>query len=202
MATSDIVGVVADDDTVLWSTISSIPDSTSIVIADALTVASASGNNVYTFTSRINKPLRILSMRHIRGGPDSPNANAMTALSHEEFFDIPNKEQNGTPNCFYYNPDLTTGNLYVWPRPNDPDTYFEFTFERMLEDFDASGDNPDFPSEWLECLTYNLAVRVAPAFGKSNMLQALLPMATELYKNVSEWDNEITNISFQPDISR
>ena len=200
MATSDIVGIVADDDTMHWSTISSIPGSTSIVIADATAAASAAGNNVYTFTSRINKPLRILSMRRVTGGPDSPSSVPMVALSHEEYFDLPNKELNGPPTHYYYNPDLTTGKVYLWPRPDDPEMYFEFTYERMLEDFDAAGDNADFPSEWLECLTYNLAVRLAPAFGKSNMLQILIPMAQELTNQVLYFDQEITSVSFQPNL--
>lgn len=201
MATSDIIGVVGDDDTVTWTTISTIHTSTTLTIASGLTSASASGNNVYTFTSRINKPLRILSARRVTGGPDSPSAVPLVMLSHEEYYNIPTKETNGSPTQFYYNPDLTTGQLSLWPRPDDPETYIEFTFERMLEDFDAATDNADFPSEWLECLVYQLAVRLAPQFGKSNMLESIGPMAKDLYDKVSGFDQEPASIKFMPDIS-
>ena len=199
MATSDIIGVVGDDDTVTWTTISTIPTSTTLTIGTGLSAASAVGNSVYTFTSRINKPLRILSMRRVTGGPDSPNSVAMNMLSHQEYFDLPNKNTNSEPNSFYYNPDLTTGKLFLYPRPSDPEVYLEFTFERMIEDFDASTDNPDFPSEWLECLTYQLATRLAPAFGKSNMLMAISPLAEALYEKVSGFDCEAGSISISPE---
>lgn len=199
MATSDIIGIVGDDDTVTWTTISTIPTSTTLTIASGLSAASAIGNNVYTFTSRINKPLRILSMRRVDGGPDEPVTVPLQMLSQEDFFSIPNRTTNSTPNSFYYNPDLSTGKLYLWPRPEDPETYIEFTFERMLEDFDASTDNPDFPSEWLECLTYQLAVRLALPFGKSALLMTLKPMADEMYQKALSFDTETVSVSFASD---
>jgi hypothetical protein len=123
----------------------------------------------------------------------------MMLLSHQEYFDLPTKSISGKSTHFYYNPDLTTGNLYLWPRPDTPDMYFELTFERQLEDFDSATNTPDFPSEWLECLTYQLAVRLAPAFGKSNLLMSLSPMAESLYQKVSSFDTEIGSISLMPE---
>ena len=199
MTALDIIGVVNDDDVVTWTTIVSVDSTTGLTLTAGLDGACAINNNVYTFTSRIEKPLRILSMRRVTGGPGSPSSIPMMTLSHEEYFDLPNKENNGNPTHFYYNPDLTTGNLYMWARPDDPEMYFEFTFERQLEDFDASTDNPDFPNEWLECLTYQLAVRLAPAFGKANVLPSLMPIAKELFESVSSFDTEINSISIMPD---
>jgi hypothetical protein len=202
MTAADIIGIVNDDDAVTWTTIVSVDSSTGLTITAGLDGACADNRNVYTFTSRVNKPLRILGMRRVTSGPGSPSSIPMMALSHEEYFDLPNKETNGNPTHFYYNPDLTTGNLYLWARPDDPEMYFEVTFERMLEDFDASTNTPDFPSEWLECLTYQLAVRLAPAFGKINMLQVLAPIAQDLYTQASGFDQEITSVSMQIDTGR
>jgi len=203
MATSDIIGIVQDDDVVHWSTISTIPSSTTLTIALATTAAAAENSNVYTFTTRINKPLRILSMRRVTGvdaGSTSTRSEiSMVRLSHQDFFNLPNKSTNGTPSHYYYNPDLTDGLLHLWPRPSDPEVYFEFTFERMIEDFDASTNNPDFPSEWLECLTYQLAYRLAPPFGKDkNKLQ---PEASVMLTDLLNWDAEVTSITIEPDIS-
>lgn len=199
MTVGDFIGIVGDADAVTWTTISTIPTSTTLTIGTGLSEAAAVGNNVYTFTSRINKPMRILSLRRVSGGPDAPSASTVAAMSHEEFFDIPNKLTNGTPTAFYYNPDLTTGKLHLWPRPDDPEVYIEFTFERMLEDFDAAGDSADFPSEWLECLTWQLAVRLAPKFGKLNMLQMIKPMADEFYQKALSFDVETTSVKFSND---
>ena len=38
-------------------------------------------------------------------------------------------------------------------------------YQRPFEDFDASADEPDFPSEWFEALKFNLALRLAPEYG-------------------------------------
>ena len=202
MTAADVIGIVNDDDAVTWTTIVSVDSSTGLTITSGLDGACADNSNVYTFTSRINKPMRVLGMRRVTGGPSSPSSIPMMALSHQEYFDLPNKETNGLPTHFYYNPDLSSGKLYMWPRPNDPEMYFEMTFERQLEDFDSSSDNPDFPTEWLECLTYQLAVRLAPAFGKSTMLQAIGPIAQDLYKQVSSFDTEAYSISIMPDLGR
>ncbi len=200
MTVGDHIGITLDDNTTHWTTIATIPNAASVTIILALASAASSGNSVYTFTSRVGKPLRVLSMRCITNGPTDPNATILQLYSQQEYFDLPSKNSPGQPNCFYYNPDLSSGNLYLWPVPNDPEMYFEFTFERQLEDFDAATDNPDFPSEWLECLTYQLATRLAPAFGKAAMLQAISPLAEALYEKVSSFDCEIGSIKIQPEM--
>ena len=206
MATSDIIGIVQDNDVINWTTISTIPTATTLTIASGLSAAAADNSNVYTFTSRINKPLRILSMRRITGidagSTTTKSEIPMMPLSHEEYFDLPSKTQNAAnPTHFYYNPDLTSGTLHLWPRPSDPEVYFGFTYERALEDFDASTDNPDLPTEWLEVMTYQLAVRVAPAFGKDEKSMALLiPMASAMLEDMLNWDTEVTPIKLMPNL--
>lgn len=206
MTVADIIGVVQDDDVVLWTTIATIPSSTTLTLTVGLSAAAADNSNVYTFTSRINKPLRILSVRRVSGidsgGTTTKSEVPLQALSHEEYFDLPSKTLNAdNPTHYYYNPDLTSGKLYLWPRPANPEVYFEFTYERALEDFDASTDNPDLPAEWLEVLTYQLAVRIAPAFGKDEKSMALLiPMATSMLEDLLNWDSEVTSIKLVPNL--
>lgn len=38
-------------------------------------------------------------------------------------------------------------------------------YQAPFEDFDASTDNPDFPQEWYDAVTYGLACRLAPEYG-------------------------------------
>lgn len=206
MATSDIIGIVNDDDAITWTTISTIPTSTSLTIAAGLDGACADNSYVYTFTNRINKPLRIKSMRRVTGidsgATTTKSEIPMTKLSQEDYYNLPNKTTNGIPSHFYFKPDLTTGLLYLWPRPNNPDYYFRFTYERFLEDMDADGDNFDFPVEWLECLTYQLAVRIAPAFGRDQkLLTVIAPLASNLLENMMDWDHEVVDVQVTPDRS-
>ena len=197
MAASDIVGIVLDDDSVDWTTISSVDSSTQITVASGLSSAAADNNNVYTFTSRINKPLRIHDVRRVTG-VSTRTEIPLTNVSHQEFQEISLKTNNGLPSQWHYDPDLTTGKLSLWPRPDDPEMYFRFTFERMIEDFDASTDNPDLPSEWLETIVYQLAYRLAPAFGvDKNIVQ---PEASVMLENMLSWDSEISSVQLVPDM--
>ena len=203
MTASDIIGIVLDDDSTDWTTIVSVDSSTTLTITTGLSSAAADNNNVYTFTSRATKPLRILSMRRVTGidsgATTTQSEIPMLPLSHEDYFNLPVKTSNGLPTHYYYNPDLTDGKLYLWPRPDDPEMRMHFTFERQLEDFDASTDNPDLPSEWLEAITYQLAVRLAPAFGKDQKLTVLAPMASIMLESMLNWDNEVTSLFLKLD---
>lgn len=199
MAANDIVGIVLNDKTVHYSTISSVDDGTTITIADALTAAAAENNNVYTYTSRVNKPLRIHGMRRKFGIGSSSTTIPMVELSQSEFFDLSSKELSGTPTHFYYNPDISNGRLYLWPRPDSGVWHFEFSYDRMLEDFDGSADNPDFPSEWLECLTYQLAVRLAPAFGQEAKINTLAVFASTMLEDMLSWDTETASVFLVPE---
>lgn len=205
MAANDNIGIVLDDDTVHWTTIVSVDSSTTLTIDDGLASAAADNNNVYTFTNRINKPLKIHSIRRVTG-IDSGSTTTQTEIpmqmiSHSDYFDLPTKSHNGLSSHFYYNPDISNGKVYLWPRPNDPEMYFRFTYTRQLEDFDSASDNADFPSEWLECLTYQLAVRLAPAFGKDQKaIAAIAPLASTMLKNMLDYDRELSSVYIQPDV--
>ena len=196
MTVADAIGVVLADDTIHWSTIATIPGSTSLTINDALASAANDNAHVYTYTSRITKPLRILSMNRVTGmdlGATSTRSEVpMTLLAQDDYFSLANKSTNGASSHFYYNPNLTDGKLFLWPRPDNVSDYFEFTFERLIEDFDASTDNPDFPVEWLDPIVYNLAYRISPDFGKDkNLMQ---PEASEMLNDILNWDQEIGDV--------
>lgn len=188
MAANDVIGIVLDDDTIDWTTISSVDSSTTLTIASGLSSAAAVDNNIYTYTSTINKPLYIEEMRRVTGidnGITTINRREIPIhqVSHAEYFEMPDKTRQGEPSQFHYSPDLTSGKIYLWQTPNDPEMYFRFTFHRMIEDFDSATDNPDFPSEWLRCLKLSLAADLALEWSKYDKLQALKALADEsLYR--------------------
>ena len=199
MAASDTIGIVLDDDTIHWTTIVSVDSATQVTITSGLASAAAADNNVYTYTTALGKPLRIHSVRRATGVGNNETQIPMLELSRDDYFSLPTKAQNGLPTHYYYNPDLNNGTLYVWPRPNDPELYMRMTFERELEDMDAASNNFDFPDEWLETLTYQLAVRLAPAFGRDQKLAVIGPIADDLLENIKSWDAETTSIQLIPD---
>lgn len=197
MAASDIVGVELDAGTIHWSTISSVDSATQITIADALPSAAATNNKVFTFTSRLNRPLRIHSVRLLSGTATDPHETILHHYSNQEYYNLARKSTNGTPSGWFYDRQHTTGELYLWPRPSDPSSWLQFTYERQLEDFDAATDDADFPQEWIEALTFNLALKLMPAFGKdADAISTMAAFAADALNNALSFDTETASTYF------
>lgn len=203
MAGSDKIGIVTTDKTIHWTTISSVDSSTTLTIASGLDSAASDDGLVYTYTNKIYKPLRIISARR-RTGIDSGATSTefdleLTEIGYQSYFELPNKTINSVPNQFHYSPKNTSGTLYLFPRPSDGAERIHFTYERIIEDMDSTSDDFDFPSEWLEPIVWQLAIRLGPAFGRTEKAQALLPIASTMLDNLLDWDAEVSDVTFSPD---
>jgi hypothetical protein len=145
------------------------------------------------------KPMRVTSVRRriTTGALDTP----MNELAREEYFDMPNKTQSSVPVSFYYDPQATTGTLYVWPRPSAATAAsmtLQLTYLRRMEDFVGSSDDGDFPQEWLEAFTTALAVPLARKYAPDRLTEAKA-LADELFANLSGFDHEPASLYLQPD---
>jgi hypothetical protein len=140
------------------------------------------------------RPLRISSARVSVGGVETP----LVEMSRQEYFDLPLKTTTGRPSAFYYDPQLSLGKIYLWPTVATGVTAtLKFTYQRSLEDFDAAANEPDFPQEWLECLAYNLAARLAPKFG-TTVSPEVAAIAISSLEDLMGWDREPASVFFQP----
>lgn len=204
MAGSDNIGIVTTDKTIHWTTISSVDSSTTLTIASGLDSAASDDGLVYTYTNKIYKPLRILDARR-RTGIDSGATSTefdlpLTEVSYQDYFELPQKTINSIPNQFHYNPKLTSGKLYLFPRPSDGAERIHISYERVIEDMDSASDDFDFPSEWLEPLTWQLAVRLGPMFGRTQKMEQILPIASAMLDNLLDWNAEVSDIQLSPDL--
>lgn len=196
MTVGDYIGVVLDDKSLQWSTISTIPSATSLTVGTSVTASS--GNNVYTFTTKITKPYRILDARMLNGDIETP----LTMISYEDYMMLPLKTSSAAiSNQMHYAPKVSTGTVYLWPRPSDCNYQVNFTYERVLTDLDEASDTFDFPTEWLEPLTFQLALRLGPVFGRDQKVMAVIgPLAAEMMRNLLDADQEITSVLLQPEL--
>lgn len=196
MTASDNIGIELDDGTRQWTTIVSVDSSTQVTVTAALTNAAASGNTVYTYTTRMNRPIAIThAVLRDNNSLDIP----VTFISQQEYLDLGQKDTTGTVVRIYYDPQLTTGKLYVWPTSDKVDDRLKIRYSRTLEDMDNSTDNFDFPVEWLDAITYNLALRLAPAFHKTEKIAVIGPLATQFKEDMLSWDREKTSVYVRPD---
>ena len=201
ISNADTIGIVLDNNTIQWTTVNGIPSGSNVTITTGLTSAASSGNNVFTYTTAIPRPISIQSAR-LRNA--SGFDKVMDIKPRMDYMNIPQKTITGSPIILYYTPQLTTGVVYVWPTPSQVSDRLEITYLRTIQDFDASGDNADFPQELLEALTYNLAVRIAPAYGinlSSGGISGnpdILRMAAQFLDDLKGWDAEQPYVQIVP----
>lgn len=189
------IGVVQDNNTILWTTVSNVVGTT-ITLTDALTYAATSGNNVYCYQTKISRPEIINSLRvRTSTGSDLPT----TALARDSYFNIPVKTNSARPNQWYYDKQLSFGTIYLWPTPNSVSDSVNFTFQKMFLDIDSAATDPDFPIEWIDAIVLNLALRLARIKGKDKEFREQLRRdAEQALADVQGYDRESASIYFQP----
>jgi hypothetical protein len=203
MAAADKVGIVLDDDTLHWTTIVTVDSSTQITITTALASAAASENKVYAFTNDLARPLRIIDVR--RRDETNDQDTPIIVQSHEEYFRLPNKTNEGETNIVYYHPEHRNGRgtVYLWPVPETVDRTIRLSCVLPLQDFDASGNNADLPTEWLDTIVWNLAKRLLPSYGAAGQASAqmIVQGGTTMLNEMVQWDQEPESVYFAPNLT-
>jgi hypothetical protein len=195
MTAADNVGIELDDGTRQWTTIVSVDSSTQITVTASLTAAAASGNTVYTYTTKLNRPLDVI---HVRVRNKSGTDIELERLGKQDYYRIADKNAGGLPSQYFYDPQRDSGELYVWAVSTVVTNRLKITYRRDLEDFDSAADNPDIPQEWMEALIYNLAVRIAPKFNKTRKIQEVIGLAEQMKQDLLEWDQDHANLMVAP----
>lgn len=200
MTTGDNIGVVLSDKTIHWTTIQSIASLT-ITLTTALIGAASDNALVYTYTTNPGKPLRILDCRKRTVSGTQIMDLPLVSIGYQDIHQFPVKYAGTSPTQWSYKPGNTYGTLYLWPCPSDGSERLMVTYERVLEDLDNTSDNFDFPAEWLEPITYQLALRIARPFGKASAINDILPLAESMLNNLLDWDSEVSSIQMYPEVS-
>lgn len=199
MAASDTAGILLDSGTRQWGTISAIDPGVSITVP-ALASAAASGNSVYTFTSLIPRPLRLLPNSRFRESSSSSEI-PINRWSRKEYFDQPDKDSQGTVVNDYFQPVLDDSRYYVWQTAQNANNLVRITYERPIEIFVTTADDPDFPSEWFYPLVYSLAVVIGPEYKVTpDRMGINKALRDELMGDVLGFDQEPSSIDVQVDM--
>lgn len=197
MTVADYIGIVVDDGTIHWSTIAS-KTSTTVTINAALDDDAAAGAAVFTYTTKIVRPLKIVAAR--RFDYTSDNETPLVMVSRLDYQDLANKVQAGTINQAFYDPQLSTGYLNLYQVPEAITDLVNFTWHRPIQDFDTASDNPDLPVEWVRTLEWNLALEKATEFPISDSIyRRIVGMAASTLDLVKDFDREEGSLFVQPD---
>lgn len=199
MTGSDVIGVVTDDSGIHWTTISSVTNSTSLVLASGLDAAASDNDRVYTYTSAFSQKIARINNAWVRTTDeiDIP----VEVIPRKDYVYLSDKTTNGRPNQIYFDPQYLVSVANLWPVPDDDDTndriYAYVT--RYLEDFDSATDDADFPMEWYMPLAYGLAMYVGPKYGVTGQrLNEISTLAMDLKKKAMDFDMEDQSIFIVP----
>lgn len=195
MAANDYIGIELDDGTRQWTTIVSVPTSTSVTITAALTDSATADNTVYTYTTRLDRPLELFNARY---HDSSAMDRVLTPMSKSDYMRLVNKAVSSMTSQYYYDSSIGTGKLYIWPTADNVVDRIFFTYRRQLNDFDLATDNPDFPQEWLDAIIYGLAARLISPFGLKNA-DSIRYDAERYLREAMNADEENTDINSTPD---
>ena len=163
MTAADFIGVKLDDNTIHWDTIASVDTTTQVTITTGLASAAAKGKKVYAYTTKAERPVKILSAFR----RDKNNIDTMVdIIGEDDYRQQSNKTSDGPPIEIWYQPTLTTGALYVWP-DNGGANWDKLLMSAQYypDDFDAASDNPQFPIEWGNTLVWGLAAELGAEYG-------------------------------------
>lgn len=196
ISSGDFIGIVVDDGSVHWTTVNGAPAANVITLTAVLDDSAAVDNKVYAYTSKIVRPLKVIDARWVdsSSGIESPHITMMSRLDYRR---LPNKAQAGAVTQAFYDPQLTAGQMHLWHVPAVFDGYVNFTWLRPIEDFDAAGNNPDLPQEWVRTIIWNLAVDLAPEFDvPPQKFAQIKALADEFLDDMEDWDRENEPVEF------
>jgi hypothetical protein len=155
------IGIQLDDGTMQWTTISSVVGTT-INLATTLTASASSGNIVFAYQNKIQKPLVLHQVTRYSIAGDDTNVEV---YNRSDYFNISNKTAIGAITGVHYSPKINDGILYVYPQTNNVTDVLKLDIEYPLEIFTASGQTPPFPDKWALPLIYGTAFYCADDFG-------------------------------------
>lgn len=193
---SDNIGIETGSNVVEWFTISSGGGTGSITLSGNLAADAASGNVVYYYTSKANRPMNIMeAVTRDSGKNDTP----LEVIERELYVDLSSKVSDGEVSQIYYDRNHITPTLYTWPETDDETEYVVFWVQRTLEDVDAATDDLDYPQEWYLALAFGLAMNLSGKYGTPKQIRDYVAQLALMYKEIAEGFDREGSIYFTPD---
>ncbi len=199
MTVADNVGIKLTDNSIHWDTIASVDSSTQITITTGILTAAASGKNVYAYTTKANRPQKIVyAFRRDTSGLDTE----VTPIGENEYQNLSDKDSKGPVTQIFHRSTLTNATIFTWP--TDGGSTFDkliLITQNLVDDFDSTSDNPEFPIEWSDALVYGLAWRLAPEYEVTiDERRAIKSEAKEFLEDLLDYDVEDASVILAADV--
>lgn len=198
----DTFGVIQNDNNLFWSTVS-IVAALNITLNDPVPLPSLSGAVVRNYRDTFIPISRVLK-GGIRRKEASTNEIPIVDASREEYYNLPNKSQKGTPIQVYYDRQDVAGEKYgvmnVWSPPSSSKPVINFTYERKIQIMTDADETIDIPDYAQEAFIYAVAMKLIPKYGASPEKKADIKQeAYELRQNLLSFDSDSDSLTIKFD---
>jgi len=189
----DVIGVIQNNNNLFWSIVQSTystPSVISVTLTDNIPLATVSGAFVRNYragTATSPELVPVSRILNVRRKESTDYEIPIVFNSREDYFNLPNKEQSGTPiQAYYSRQDLageTSGTMYLWNSPSSSVPVINFTYERKLQILVGADDTVDLPDYAQLAFIYNVAVKLIPKYGTSQALADMIRQEAQILKN-------------------
>ncbi len=205
ISTGDNFGVVLNSGAAFWTTVASRVGTTINLAANLTGAVSAQACCFdYPVAAQLLRPLRVPFSRRLQYAPNTSLPGAIGApdwggiitplspmMSRKEFFDLPQPTNPGLVSQTYYDPGRDQGTMWVWNVATNANFGLRFTYYRPLQDWTTVATTADFPQEWSNALTWNLAEELKLDYSVPEGRSAIIERkAREKLELVQGWDRE------------
>ena len=199
MSANDRIGILLDSNQIHWSRIKTVDSITQATIYLATTGDASSGNTVYSYTNKAERPPRQMAAGDVQRRDESDIDIPVNRLSEYEYNDLSNKTNTGRVVDYYYDAQTDLGEFFTWLTPSDSLDRLIVRIRRQIEDLDSANDSVDIPIEGFDALVHSIAYRCSSKFGlpakDALKLRADRDELMELWEGS---DTEDTSIYVQP----
>lgn len=198
MTVGDFIGIELASGSRHWSTIQSISVGVSVTIVTGIVSAVNNGASVYAYTTKIDRPLRVLDARFATN--QTNNELTVNQESRQRYYRTPNKTQSGANvSSWYYSPQLNNGKLAVWSPVSTCVPVLRFTFVKPQYVNEDQSENILIPAEWFLPFKWAIASELAVTYAiDPNRLIAIAQKAETTLQQALSQDVEIEYFSIQP----
>jgi hypothetical protein len=204
LVTGMYVGIQLIDNSMYWTTVSSVPTSTTFTIpAPGISKDIAPGAVVFAYTNKADRPLAVWdAMRRDKSENDVP----IFIISRNEYYTFGRKITEGTPSQFFFNPSTLqqvpgqqSSELFTYVSPGIGTDRLVFNAQYPVRDILTPDADFDFPQEWLLAIQTNLAILLGPGAGLTTEQFKKLQFIAQTEKDrVMSWDRENVSMFIQP----
>lgn len=136
---------------------------------------------------------------------NNPQEIPIARINKDDYFNLPNKMQQGRPVQYWLDRQQSVVNMYVWPSPNTQAQFQQLVLltHRHIMDVGTMTQEIEVPQRWLEAITWMLGRRLAyitPEV-KLDVIPMVEKMAAEAESKAWMEERDDSPFYLQPNIS-